>query len=195
MAVSESIFQAANSTLLSIKNWLGGDEKQNAEPVHSTVYDIDADDHNKRASGTAEIAKRIRPGNPVRYRFHVANLAASLTDSQLADPGDAAILGAAAWLDYSVVGISYYMENAQTAGALTVNWSIGGTKQQAGTFEATGASGQTGRAQQLPGTAGSTGSNGDVLGVQVTTDGSFAAGATPSLVVDLLVSYGEEEDI
>lgn len=75
MSVSTSIFDAALTTIALIKNYLGGDEKLNLEPVHNTDYNIDADHWNKLISGVAEIAEAIKfsvtltPTTPASYPY------------------------------------------------------------------------------------------------------------------------------
>jgi hypothetical protein len=192
MGVTTSIYDAARTTAALIKSYLGGDERVDSEPIHDLTRDIDAGSWNVIVSGLAEVAKRTRPGNLVRLPFYIASATASLSASQLQAFGpDAARTSVAAWLGGSIVGIVARCENALTAGTATLTASVGGV---AGTFSAAlSSAAQIGRARQLPGVQ--TFNWGDLLGLQLTTDGSFAAGSTPSIWGDLIVSYGEEEAV
>jgi len=195
MGITESIYDAARTTQALIKTWLGGDEMTNEEPVHDATEDIDAVLWNKMVQAHSEIAKRTRPGNLVAYYFSQADCTASQTDVVLpvGEGGDAAQVAEVAWLDGSLVGLAVWVEGARTAGTLTVDATVNGTKVANMTLDINAAPVQYGRFRQLP--AIDTFSSLDLLGIKITTDGTWAAGATPALRVALLVSYGEEEDI
>ena len=60
MSVLTSIFDSALTTLLAIKNYLGGDGKTNAEPVHNSETDLDADDWNRVVAGLAEVVEAVK---------------------------------------------------------------------------------------------------------------------------------------
>lgn len=190
MGVATSIWDAALSSLALIKAYLGTDEKQDAEPAHSAVYDVRAEDHNVIVAGLAECALRLRIGNVVGYMFSQPNCTASQTNVDLyrASGGDTALLFTVAPWAGSVVGLAVRVENARSAGTLTVKWTLGGAEQ---TLSVTidGTNSQKHVATQLPGVE--TFALKDELGVSVTTDGTWAAGSTPSVEVELLVAYGE----
>jgi hypothetical protein len=193
MTVSTSIFDSSYTTSTLIRAYLGGDDKENEEPIHDEDTNIDADNWNKLVAGLEEVAKRLRPGNLAVYEFSQANCTASQTNVDLQRAGDdAARTGVTAWRDGSVVGLAVWVEGARSAGTLTVSWTIGGTEQTM-TCIIDDSPTQFGRSYQLPGVE--TFDALDVLGVSVTTDATWAAGATPSISCDLIVSYGEEEDI
>lgn len=83
MTVSTSIFD--QGVLGAIKAYLGGDSKENVEPVHSEIYDIDADAWNKIVSGLAEIADS--KNDPVRGSCYTTAL------------GSTVLLAGATWYD------------------------------------------------------------------------------------------------
>lgn len=60
MSVLTSIFDVALSTPALIRAYLGGDEKRNAEPVHASDTDIDADAWNRIVAGIEECVTRIK---------------------------------------------------------------------------------------------------------------------------------------
>lgn len=191
MAVTESIFDSARSTLALIKSWLGGDEMLNKVPVYDTERDIDADNWNKIVAGLGEVAARTRKGNLVAYHFTIANATASLTAQQLQLIGnDAAIVDVLAPYGGSFVALAVSVEGARTAGTATLTVSEDGA---AGTLSAAidGTNTQYVVNRQLPGLE--TFSQLGRLGVQLTTDASWAAGTTPSILATLYVSYGAEE--
>jgi hypothetical protein len=190
MTVSTSIYGATLTTLSLIKSYLGGDGKKNAEPIHSTEYDIDADEHNRIVAGLAEIAARTRVGNVSVIHFSQPDATAGQTAVVLARDGayDLTVTEHVAPWAGSIVGLSVSVENARSAGTLTIHWTNAGTP---GTLASVidGTDDQRTYDVQLPGV--DTFAAGARLGVTVTTDGSWAAGTTPSLSVDLVVAYGD----
>lgn len=189
MGIATSIFGAALSTLSALKSYLGGDEHANWEPVHSDTYDFDAVDWNTVVAGLSEVALRTRIGNIVVLNFSHPNVTASQTDASFYrnSGGDTALLRAVSPWAGSIVGLAVRVENARTAGTMTVNWRYGTTK---GTLAAVidGTNTQIRYVTQLPGTEAI--AAGAELNVVFTTDGSWAAGATPSVTVDLYVAMG-----
>jgi len=199
MSILTSIWEAANNTIALMETYLGEIDKVNKEPTHDSTQDIDADLWNKGFSALAELGLRTRAGcAPVRYSFEVANMLASQTDLALAVAGgDAARLSIPLWRGAAIVGVAYRLEGAQSAGTLTIDARIAATKIVPLQIVAAGTD-QVGRSNQLPADAlalaTGLGAALDALDVFVTTDGAFAAGATPSLWVDVYVSYGGEHE-
>lgn len=194
MAVSTSIYGTTLTTLALTKSYLGGDGLLNTEPVHDVLRDADADHHNKRAAGLSEVAMRTRKGVIVPYHFSIADATSGITTQQLVclTAGDADWTEYAAPFDGSVVGLVAHSEGARTAGTATLVWSLAGTAQTlSAVIDDTDT--QVARGVQLPGVE--TFDAKDLLGIELTTDGSWAAGVTPSIWATLYVSYGEEEAI
>lgn len=179
------------STVAQIKAYLGTDEKLDLSPAQSAVYDVRAQDFNRILAGLAEVAFRIRYGMLVSMQFSYPNIPASQTNLEIyrGSGADTALLRTVAPFDGSIIGITARTENARTAGSLDAHPSVGGA---AGALSAIIDVTNTQRhyAVQLPQVE--TFSAGDELGVMVTTDGTWAAGATPSVDVDLLVSYRDQ---
>lgn len=202
MAVTDSIFDAALTTLALIKaRILPGvsDGMLNEEPIHDAFRDADADHHNRVLAYLSEAGLRTRPGNVVHYAFSVANAIANQAALAMAREGanDAARIAATAWRGGQIVGLAVWVEGARTAGTLTITPTINGSA--VGTaldvvIDATNV--QFNRFNQLPSTVTSpvsTFSALDRLGVDWATV-AFAAGATPSVSVDLIVTYGGEHE-
>lgn len=190
MSVTTSIWDAALTTIDLIKTYLGTDEKADLFPSRSSTYDIIAAEWNKIVSGLAEVALRLRYGNLCQLLFSTPDATASLTNSDLfrASGYDAALTQALAPMAGSIVGLAVHIENARSAGSLVATWTKNGTEQTlAVTID--GTHDQSWYAMQLPGVEEF--AAGDLLGVSITTDGSWAAGATPSVSAELLVAYGE----
>lgn len=189
MGITTSIFDQA--TIALMKTYLGTDEKEDAVPSLSVTYDVRAQDFNRILAGLAEVAFRCRYGMMVALQFSHPNVAASQTDLEIyrGSGGDTALLRTVAPFPGSVVGLAVRVENARTAGTLTVEWAKAGVGQTLAVVIDDDPT-QKGYSVQLPQTE--TFVAGDELGVVITTDGSWAAGATPSVDVDLLVSYNDE---
>lgn len=210
MAILTSLWETANTTLALLKTYLGEDDKTNKEPIHDAQTDIDAVTWNEFVSAHAELGLRMRPGNLLCLTWHRANLAASLTDDPLERVMNSDAAGTL-WTPYrggQIVGMGIRLENAATAGgatAVTVEARINSTKATELTgavIDSTGGApgDQKARATRLPtnavnGTPGNaTFAALDDVDVVVTTDAAFAAGATPSLFVDLFISIGGEDE-
>ena len=193
MSVTESIFDAARTTRALIKTWLGGDEKANKTTVHNTTQNVDADDWNKKVSGLAEVAMRIRKGNIYVVEFYIANATAGLSsqDLQVFGPDadrDSVVMPFGA----SVVACVAKCENAITANNATITPVINGTPST--TLPVTlDVSNQSAREYQLPGIEELAAL--EEIGCQISTHASFAAGTTPSIWVGIVLSVGEEEEI
>jgi hypothetical protein len=188
MAVSTSIFTQA--TLATLKTYLGGDGMVNSEPVHDVTRDLDATLWNKIVAGLAEVALRLRPGNLVALMWSQANVTAGQTDVELArgSAGDAALKRFVAPAPGAVTHLSARVENARTGGTLTVKWTKNGEVQANLPLVINGTNTQAHYVVQLPSVAEAAFVAGDQLGIAITTDGSWAAGSTPSLEVDMLVA-------
>lgn len=195
MSVSTSIWDAALATVAAIKSYLGGDEKLDMPPSKSAIYDVRAADHNAIVAGLAEVALRCRAGMLVRFSFSHPNVTASGTAQSFYRDGggDTARLVAVMPWAGSVVGVAVRVENARTAGTLTVNVEVAGTPI---TLEVTidGTHAQNHYAVQLPAvavTAGDVFAAGDTVEATWTTDAAWAAGATPTVDVDVYLAMGE----
>lgn len=187
MGVSTSIYTQTTAALM--KSYLGTDEKQDFAPSNSAVYDVRSEDWNKIVAALAEVAMRTRLGNLCVYTFSVPDATASQTSVAMyresgADTTRTKVI--APWAG-SVVGLAVYGEGARTAGTLTIKWGKNGTEQTLSVV-IDGSNTQKNYATQLP--AVEAFAAGDELTCTFTTDGSWAAGATPSVSVDLLVAYG-----
>lgn len=195
MAVSESIWQSALTTVSLIKSWLGTDEKLNRLPVQSSEYNIDADDWNKIVKGLAEVALRTRIGNVGIFTFSHPNVAASGTDVSLyrCGGGDTNLVHSICPFDGWVIGISARSENARTAGSCILEVEVDGTAV-ALTATIDGTNDQIVYETQTPvaaESAGDTVSAGDTIECVYTTDGTWAAGSTPSIICDVFIALGE----
>ena len=202
MSVLDSIFDSALSTLALIKARILPsvlDELVNEEPIHDATRDIDAAHMNRITAYLSEVGLRQRPGNVAVFTFSIANLTASQTDLVLArmDAGDAAINSIVAWRGCSIVGATARLENDCTAGgasACVVEIRDDGTKlanlSQLVIDDTTNV--RQNRVNQLPGVDVAAALS--LIDVVVTTDASFAAGSTPSLWVDLYISFGGEDE-
>lgn len=189
MGVTTSIFD--QTTIALVKTYLGTDDKQDSAPSRSAVYDVRAEDWNRIAAGLAEVAFRLRFGMLITAPFSHPNAAASWTDQEIYrhGGGDTALLYLVAPFAGSLIGLSVRTEGARTAGTLTAGWSKNGALQTL-TTDIDGTDTQKSYASQVPQTE--TFDAGDEIGAMVTTDGTWAAGSTPSVQVDLLLSYRDE---
>ncbi len=188
------IWDAAYTTVGLIKSYLGTDAKVDSPPSKSSVYDIRADDWNKKVAGLADVALRTRPGMLVVHRYSHPNVTAGGTavDLYRGGGGDTGLLLAVMPWGGRIVGIGARCENARTAGSCVVNVEI--TAVQAAlavTIDA--ANPLRVYTSQLPAAAPSNDQFAAAaeIGVTYTTDGSWAAGATPSLDVDVYLAMGD----
>lgn len=195
MSVSTSILDDAGATEALVKAYLGGDEHENAEPIHDDARNIDADDWNKIVAGLSELAKRLRPGNIVAIDFELSSTPGSTTTA--VPLCGSALTGWLAFKDATLVGLTARFETALTGGQATIQPEIGGVDSALSLVIAS--TDQAGRAYQLPGAADAAdqidASALELLEVDVTTDGSFACSGSSKLHVTAFVSIGEEEDI
>ena len=179
------------ATIAALKTYLGTDEKLDLTPALSEIYDLRSQDFNRLLAGLSEVAFRIRFGMFVALPFSHPNVAASQTNLEIyrGSGADVALLRTVAPFDGSMVGITARTENARTAGQCAVHPSLNGAvKNLEALIDVTNT--QKHYATQLPQVE--TFSAGDELGVMLTTDGTWAAGATPSLDVDLYVSFRDQ---
>lgn len=208
MTISTSIYDAVLTTIALAKSNAAsgihptvGDNLVNEEPLHDSTRDIDGQGMmNRIIAYLSEAGVRTRPGNLIHYAFSVANAIAPQAALAMARDGgnDAARVAATGWRGGQIVGLAVWVEGARTAGTLTITPTINGTA--VGTaldvvIDATNT--QFNRFNQLPGTVTSpvsTFSALDRLGVEWATDAAWAAGATPSVSVDLVVTYGGEHE-
>lgn len=131
------------------------------------------------------ISRETSKGQLVGIPFVQDALAASQTDVQLtAQDAAVAVDGITAPWDGEIVGISYDLSAAGSAGSLTVGATIGGTEDADTTQTITTATsgGVKIPRGKCPFVAGS------ILGVEITTDGSWN-GTTADLVVTLWVLF------
>lgn len=120
-------------------------------------------------------------GNRQTFLFSQADATASQSAVALAvHAGDSAITAVPMPRAGSIVGIAVRSEGARTAGTLTVDATIGGTVTGLQAV-LNGTNTQTHYATQAKDT--DTFTAGGLIGVKVTTDGDWAAGSTPSIVV------------
>lgn len=133
----------------------------------------------------------IAKGQLVPLVFHQNAVAASQTNAQLklvetaATSSDTDNDGYVLPFDGEIVAVSYQLSAAATAGSLTIGPTIGGTEESDPTLAVT--TGTSGYDTCLRGTAPC--SAGDVIGVEITTDGSWdATTADLAVVVWVLVN-------
>lgn len=195
MSVVTSIWGTALSTLSAIKNYLGGDSKQNATPVISSIYDLNADEHNLIVAGLSEVALRTRYGNLICVSFSYPNVTAGGTgvDFYRACGGDTALKIFTAPFAGKIIAIAARSEGVRTAGTCTINIEVGGSAKTISTvIDATNTQKSTAnQTYYAADVAGDEFSTGDEIGVTYTTDGSWAAGSTPSIMVDLILALGD----
>lgn len=131
-----------------------------------------------------EIERFIAKGQVVPLLFQQAAVAASQTDEDLpvveVGLSPSLVLGHAMPFAGSIVGISASLDTASSAGALTVGASIGGTEDASSTMSIATETEKylaipRGNIPFVPG---------DVLGVQISTDGSWTP-ETADLTVHL----------
>lgn len=204
MAVTTDVFAPANSTPTQIRTYLGNDDKVNVEPIHDSQRDFSADQLNLLVAAVQQNTSRLRKGNLVKFSFYVAdtpaNQPATVMLPESEDTGK--LLELLAW-GGSVVCATVRCQNVCTAGVATIRVRKNGTNltELTGTIplvlNSTTAT-QKARAKQLPGAALAASEKFaalDELSVTWATDAAWAAGVTPSIWVDVYVSYGEEEDV
>jgi hypothetical protein len=134
-----------------------------------------------------QIDRTIAKGQLLRYSYMQDNVAASQTDAQLtiaevASAAQNAIAGNIMPFTGEIVGISWKLTAAGTAGVFTIGPTVGGTEKTA--LTQTVGTAASGRALVPRGTA--TFVAGDELGAEITTDGSWD-GTSSDLVVDVFV--------
>lgn len=196
MTVSTSIYSYATSA--TSKAYLGGDEKADLVPSVSSTYDVRSEDWNKIVSGLVEAALRTRYGAaPCNYLFSQADCTASQTAAHLirASAYDADLTEVVAIASGQIVGLSVRAEDARSAGTCTINVEVNGTPTTI-SCALDGTNTQSHYVRQTPAAAAAAAtpdefSAGDLISVTVTTDGSWAAGTTPSIAVDLYLHYGD----
>lgn len=194
MTVSTSIWDY--TTTATAKAYLGGDEKADLTPSVSSTYDVRSDDWNKIVSGLVEHSQRLKYGCIVPFFFSQANATASQTAVSLARGSayDANITHVVAPSAGMIVGIGVRTEGARTAGTLTINVEVNGTPTTISCV-INGTSTQKNYTWQTPEAAAEAATPdvfvaGDLIEATITTDGSWAAGSTPSVAVDLYLHYG-----
>jgi hypothetical protein len=134
-----------------------------------------------------QIDRVIAKGQLLRYAFMQDNVAASQTDAQLtiaevAAGAQNAIAGNVAPFAGEIIGISWKLTAAGTAGVFTLGPTVGGTEKTA--LTQTVGTAASGRATVVRGTAPF--AAGDEIGAEITTDGSWD-GTSSDLVVDVFV--------
>lgn len=122
--------------------------------------------------------------------FNQANATASQSAVAIPVVGDATINEVVMPWAGAVVGISVTVENARTAGTLTVDATINGT---ATGHQAIVNATNTQYAYNAQSKDANQFSAGQRIGVKVTTDGSWAAGTTPSITAVVWVQKGLSE--
>src|SRR5690349_6166330 len=124
-------------------------------------------------------------GGATAHRFIDSNLAASLTSSAMAIPGDSALTQITMPFSGSIVAISVACENARAAGTATFKPTINGTESSTLSAVLNGTNTQYAYGTQAAGIDSF--AAGQRVGVKVTTDGSWAAGTTPSVDVEVWI--------
>lgn len=186
MTVTTSIYGASLTSMPLVKAYLGGDTKEDFETVHSVVYDIESTYYNRIVAGLAEIAYRTR-SSFARQGFSLPNATAGLTDSPLYANGDADHPHILAPWTGSIVGISCSIEAACSAGTLDLVWTKNGVNQTLDVNMESVTNVQFASSTQDVGVEDF--AIGDRLGLSITTDGSFAAGTTPTVIGEIHVAY------
>lgn len=136
-----------------------------------------------------QIERVTAKGQLVAYTFHQADLAASQTDVQLsvcavdnAADDQLAVVGYTLPFEGEIVAITADLSAAGSAGTLTVGATIGGTEKTDPTLSITTETTKSDKALR-----GTTVFNaGDILGAEITTDGSWN-GTTADLTVTVYV--------
>lgn len=136
-----------------------------------------------------QIERIIAKGQLVPYTFQQADVAASQTDVQLsvtavdnAADDQLQVVGYTLPFDGEIVAITADLSAAATAGTLTVGATIGGTEKADPTLSITTETTKSDKA-----TRGTTVfSAGDILGAEITTDGSWD-GTSADLAVTVYV--------
>lgn len=132
-----------------------------------------------------QIERVIAKGSLVAFTFGQDALAASQTDVQLATAigeGSQAVTGYTMPFDGEIVAICADLSAAGSAGSLTVGATVGGTEKADPTLSITTETTKSDKA--LRGAA--IFSAGDILGAEITTDGSWN-GTTADLTVTVYV--------
>ena len=196
MAITDNDVFTHGATIALIKDGLGSaavpiDAHTNAETIYDAARDIDAVRVNEIGAGLAACALRLRVGNLSKLAFSIADMTASQTDLDLQIAGDDSGLTAEV-MPYpgTVVAIGVLVQNARTAGTLTVNVTINGTKTTLSVV-IDGTNAQYFYGVGLPEVSAEAIAAGDRVGCSVTTDASWAAGTTPSVRVGVWVGLAE----
>lgn len=194
MTVSTSIYEQATAD--DIKTYLGTDEKVDSFPSTDTQKHVRAQDFNRIISGLADVAQRTRYGMVCQSLWSHPNVTASQTAASLyrAGGGDTALIKTVAPWDGFLIGLGVWCENACTAGTLTINVEVNGTPLtlSVGLESVTNTqSNYTSQDTETADDASDIFSAGDLIEVTFTTNGSWAAGSTPSVGVDLYLAMGE----
>lgn len=193
MSISTSIWD--QSTIADIKTYLGTDEKEDLPASTEPKYTLLAQNFNRKVAGLAEVAQRTRYGMMIALTWARQSVAASQTAASFYrnSGGDASLIKAVMPWNGWVVGLGVYVENPRTAGTCTINVEINGTPIALesvidGTDTQMTYDTQDTVAAEA---AGDSFSAGDYIEVTFTTSADWAAGATPSICVDLYLAYGE----
>lgn len=128
---------------------------------------------------STRIERIISKGQMVPITFGLNSVTASQTNVQLATFTSNGV-GVAMPFAGEIVAVTYSLTNAKTAGTLSVGPTVGGTEIAALTLAAANSI-TSGIKKVMRRTA--VFSAGSEIGAEITTDGSFAAGTTPSLQV------------
>ena len=134
------------------------------------------------------IINNIAKGQLVQFNFVQDAVAASQTDVQLAlNEAQSLVVGASVPFTGAIVAISYDIQVAGTAGVFTIGATIGGT-ENATTTQTVGTTTQGYAAfgrDAVPLVAG------DIVGVEITTDGSWDGTTADLAVVVWVLQYVE----
>jgi hypothetical protein len=195
MALTDEILDVGGATEAAITAYLGGTNFVNSTPVHDATRDMDADNANKWVKLLAELHKRLRPGNLVRYSFDLGTTPVGAT-TYLPIAGGVTTFYLP-FKDASLVGVTAHFATALTAGSATVEACVGTTPCSLTVGLTTAQFYEI--ARQLPADATSAdvwdASAYDNIKARVTTPGGTTWAGSSRLYVDLILSVGEEEDI
>lgn len=124
-------------------------------------------------------------GGSTALRFTDDDLTASATSQVLWAPGDTGLTESVMPFSGSIVGIAVQCQNARTAGTATFKPTINGTESSTLSAVLNATNTQYAYGSQLARVENF--AAGQRIGVKATTDGSWAAGVTPSVLVEVWV--------
>jgi hypothetical protein len=202
MGITTSILRVANSTLALTKTYIGGQTADNyldATPVRDLERDIPAEVFNRKLSGVAEVAQRVRPGvSALAIPFEKASVLSGTIGQQAELFGWVAQKETLIYKDATLIGITAQYSAPLTAGQATIRTQIGGSDVALQAVLSAGANPQFIRAFQLTEQADPAdlvdASAYEQIAVYIDTDGAFAP-VVGRVNGCLWFNVGEEEEI